>query len=313
MKKLILFTAVLSLLILCAAACGETDGYALEPNTEYKTDLYSYTVRTPSAVWYIARADIDLNGLDAMRDGLFSLLDDMEADFRDARDALHLTDVPQVIILTDLAGHAEISKTASAYYTPRSGFIKVFHNWDKVRASLMHEYVHYLTFACVQPVIRPGFWAEGVAEYVSRILCRDRMARSVDMALTEEEILFYRGKGLADPEDGHIDAKKMYYADAELCRAGYMTGEEYYAVCNKVIERTEKIQQSPKPDELTFWEAASMTAYLTETYGEDFIFAHWDSDPEKIGDLAGVSFPELYARWAEWNTARCLENGIVIE
>ena len=313
MKRFITALTALILMLSCAAARGETAAWSLETNTEYRTDLYSRTVRTPSAVWYIARADEELYGLDAMRDGLLALLDDMEADFKDARDILHLTGVPPVTILTDLAGHAEISKIASAYYTPRSGFIKVFHNWDKVRAALLHEYVHYLTFSCTQPAIRPGFWAEGVAEYVSRILCRNRMSRAVDMALPEEEILFYRGKGIADPEDGHIDAEKLYYAVAELCRAGYMTGAEYFAVCNQVIRRTEKIQQSPKPDQLSFWEAASITACLTETYGWDFVRAHWDCDPEKTEDLIGISFSEVYARWSEWNTARCLELGIVIE
>ena len=313
----ILLTAALCLPLAAGCAEGESlHGVVPESNTAYRPDLYPYAVHTESAVWYLSQADIDLMGLDALCEGLSKVLKNQEADFADARAALAgcLTgDVPPVVICTDFSGHADISNRTSAYYNAVSHFIKVFHSWDDVSAALLHEYVHYLTFACTALRSRAGFWAEGIAEYVSRFLCENRMSRAVNMALSEEEIQFYREKGAWDEQAGCIDEMRLYYGVAEVTRSGFMVGHEYYAVSNSTIERTERIQRQPKPDQLSYHEAACVMAYLMETYGEDFVYTHWDTDPERLTDAFGKDFQALYAEWAQWNTRRCAELGLVME
>lgn len=287
--------------------------FVLENNQEYRTDLYPYVIHGESAWWYLSAADIEMMGLDAMCRSLDELTGDLEADFADAREALapYLNEVPPVVICTDFSGHAQVSQTASAYYNSLSNFIKVFHNWTSVKASLKHEYVHYLTFACAKVPITSGFWAEGVAEYITRIAGQSRLSRSVNMGLSEEETSFYRKKGAWDDEADCLDERILYYALAQLCIRGDAMGMPYYAVCNEMIDRTEKIQQDPKPYQLSFYEAASMIAWLVEQYGEETVFACWNLDAEKTEEYFGEPFSMLYAGWAEWNTRKCDELGLV--
>ena len=290
--------------------------FELEPNTGYKPEYYPYVVHTGSADWYLAKADIDLMGLEAMCAGLEDTLRHQEADFADARAVLSGClngEVPAVMICTDFSDTAEVSKVASAYYNQRSRFIKVFHRWKDAQAALLHEYVHYLTLSCATVSSQHGFWTEGIAEYVSRIVCKNRMSRSVNTNLTEEETAFFRGKGAWDPQENCVDDSIRYIGLAELFRRGFALGQEYFAVSNTFIQRTEKVQQNPKPGDLSFFEAASMTEYLIETCGLDFVCAHWDSDPDHPEDLYGKTFHELYTDWAEWNTRKCADLGIVIE
>lgn len=318
MRMICLCLAVLLTVLPAMPAQGEgitVSGVTAEINTEYRTDLYPYVVHAESADWYIAKADIEKEGLEELCAGIAGILEDQELDFADAREALsgYLSGpVPKVIICTDFSGHAEISNTSSAYYNAVGNFIKVFHNWTSVRASLMHEYVHYLTFRCTGTAIRSGFWAEGAAEYITRLLCRNRLSRSVNMGLVDEEVLFFREKGAWDPQENCIDEKLLYYGVAELFRSGAAVGEKYYAVSSSVTERTEKMQQNIKAYELSFQEAACMTAYLIETYGEETVFTHWDTDPEQMEQVFGSGFPELYRAWGDWNTRRCEELGLTV-
>ena len=307
---------VLMLCVPAAAGSGEAEqtfGVALETNTSYEKDLYPYAVHGESAVWYLAKADIEQYGLEMLCSGLSGMMENMEQDFADARNALSAylgEEVPAVRICTDFCNHAAISGDASAYYNGTGNFIKLFHSWDAANASLLHEYVHYLTIACARTPIRFGFWAEGIADYVSGFVCRNRMFRSANLNMTEENAAEARTRGVLDP-DGSVDEERAYYLTAEMYTCGEALGMQYYAVANEMITRTEAIQQHPKPDQLSFFEAASMIAFLAETYGEDAVFSHWDSDPEQFEDLFGRSFSELYQDWTAWNTLRCEQLGII--
>lgn len=308
--------ALAAMLCLFAAAGAETvSGFAVEANTEFKPELYPYVVHGETADWYLSQADIDAMGLDAMISGLEQVLVYQEQDFTDARDLLapYMNDVPTIMICTDFSGHAEKSESASAYYNGLSGFIKVFRNWRMCRASLLHEYVHYLTLTCAKSPVRAWFWAEGIAEYVSRFACKNRMSRSVNRGTDKEWQDFYREKGAWDPEEDCIDEKLLSIGIAELYRRGDGVGQRYNAVNNKVEERTEKIQQDPKPELLSYEEAASMVAYLAERFGEDFVFSHWDGDPEKMEEDWGADFRQLYQDWAAWNTQQCALYGLVMD
>lgn len=146
------------LALLTAAAllvgCGTSERkIQAEPNTSYNADRYPYVLRTESATWYLAKDDIEMMGEDAFFENLYALIDDAEADFKDAREALkgYIPDeIPPVDILTDFCNRTPISAIAAAYYNENVNFIKLFYGWDAARATLTHEYVHYLTVHCAE-------------------------------------------------------------------------------------------------------------------------------------------------------------------
>ena len=94
MKKIRVWMAVILAAVFCisaAAGCGEAEltySAALETNTGYKADLYPYVVHGETADWYLAKADIEALGLEAMCEGLAQTMENMEADLADAREVL---------------------------------------------------------------------------------------------------------------------------------------------------------------------------------------------------------------------------------
>ena len=322
MRLFRLFLAAVLAAALCftaPAACAEAlpaDPVGPEPNTEYRTDLYPWVVHSPSADLYISAADIEAFGLEALCDDLPQVVADLELDYADARTLLapYLKgDVPVIRICTDFCNHAERSRNDDAYYNQTGNFIKLFFNWNTAKRLLLHEYVHYLTFTCAETPVRYGFWSEGIAEYVSRFVCRNRLTRSMDLGYTEEQTAELMRRGLLDPLDGTADGKRVYLYNAELFLRGYFVGISYNAASNDIIQRTEAIQQNPKPDQLSYYEAGSMTAWLCETFGEDYVLSRWNTDPEHMEEAFGQSFPDLYRTWAEWNAKQCDQLGIDIE
>ena len=119
MKRITAFLLAVLLFSLPFVGCAEQTGYQKEENTGGNKGSYPYIIRTPSAIWYLAKSDIELLGEDAYYEGLYIVLEDMEADFADARAALEGY-IPEVIppleIYTDFCNKAELSKTFGAYY-----------------------------------------------------------------------------------------------------------------------------------------------------------------------------------------------------
>lgn len=316
MKRIIILLAAL-FLAMSFSSCSEQKGYKAEANTGGDSGTYPYLVRTPSATWYLAKDDMEMLGEEAFYDGLFALLDDAEADFADAREALKgfiSDETPAVDIYTDFCGKAGIKedKDVGAYYNDVSNFIKLFEGWDTARAALLHEYVHYLTLNCTEHEAQKGFWAEGAAEYFSNYVCKNRLARSVNLGFDLDSINPQMKEQAWDTEENCLDPKLVYMGLAEIFVKGYAVGTPYFAAKNEMIERTEKIQENPKAGELSFYEAAGVFAYLVETYGEDMVFTHWDMDPLKMENVYEKSFSELYREWAEWNEEQCEALGITI-
>ena len=87
MKRITALILAILLLLLPVVSCTEQTVYQKEENTGRDKDSYPYIIRMPSAVWYLAKADIELLGQDAYYEGLYAVLDDAEADFADARGA----------------------------------------------------------------------------------------------------------------------------------------------------------------------------------------------------------------------------------
>jgi len=119
MKRITAFILAVLLLSLSVISCAERAGYQKEENTGRNKNSYPYIIRMPSAVWYLAKADIELLGEDTYYEGLYAVLDDAEADFADARAALEgyiPQEIPPLDIYTDFCNKAEFSKTFGAYY-----------------------------------------------------------------------------------------------------------------------------------------------------------------------------------------------------
>lgn len=315
MKRIIALLLAALLLLLPVICCAEQTGYQKEEYTGWNKESYPWIIRTPNAVWYISKADIELLGEEAYYEGLYAILDDAEADFADARAALagFIPDEIQPIdIHTDFCNKAEESKNASAYYNRRDNFIKLFSGWNIARIAMLHEYVHYLTMHCAQPRTRFGFWAEGMADYVADLVSKNRLGRSENMGF---EIAGYPPVmwDLAwDEAENCIDPRKLDFGLGALAAKGGLVGQRYYAAMNETIVRTEEMDQNLKPDELSLCEASGMIAYLVDEYGKDTVFGNWNVDPDDMATVYGKDFSELYRDWAAWNEEQCKLLGIMI-
>ena len=317
MKKTLIFT--LCLLLVFLAGCGGTkQGYKKEKNTGDNATSFPYIVRTPSAVWYLSAADIEKMGEEAFDAGLERILKDQEADFADAREALAdylQEDVPPIDIFTDFAGQTEIGGWGiyGAYYRSDNQSIRVFGDWDVAGATLLHEYAHYLSITCCDLSLTDGFWAEAVANYVSMLQCRNRMARAVDNGMNEESAAFFKEHGAVDPETGELDLRLYYYGSAAVLGTEAAIGSPYFSVSGSVMPMSERQQQHPLMSAVSHFEAACLLEYLVEQYGRETVFAHFDCDQTGVKEVYGKSFEELFAEWSAEHFARCEELGLNLD
>ena len=313
MRRFALFLLIAVLIAMLSCGCAEQQGYTKTENTGERADTHPYLVKTESATWYLAKADIELLGEDAFFEGLYAMLDDAEADMRDARAALEgfiPDEIPAIDILTDFCGKDGMVETASAYYNGRGNFITLFNGWENARITFLHEYVHYLTMHCTRTRTQFGFWAEGIAEYIADLVCKNRLGRSGNMGF---EIAGYPPVmwDLSwDETENCIDPRKLDFGLGAIASNGGLVGVSYYAVMNEMIVRTAEMQEDLQPQELSLCEASGMIAYLVDTYGKDTVFTNWSIDPDAMEEVYGKPFPELYREWAEWNAEQCRIMGI---
>lgn len=276
---------------------------------------YPYIVRTENAVWHLSADDMELLGQEAYCEGLERILQDQEADFAEARALLApwlWEEIPPIDIYTDFCGHAEGDEIYGAYYRGRYRDIRLYHDWEMAGRSLLHEYVHYLTFTCTDRPVSEGFFCEGVADYVSNFACRNRMIRTAALNSQSEAVAQMGQYNLLD-EDGAVDPARLYLFNAEFIRSDAALGSVYNNLTGSVMTREERINQNPSPTTISYYEAGSMIAYLVENYGEELVFGHWDADPFDLAAVFGKDFSELYWDWTAWNLAKCEELGIILD
>ena len=312
-----ILSVLLAVLLLSAlfTACAEETGWQKEENTGRDAVSYPYLVRTPSAVWHISKADIELLGEDAYYEGLYAVMDLAEADFADARAALEgyiFDEIPPIDIYTDFCNKGELSFIAWAYYDDTRNEIRLFDGWIKACYALQHEYVHYLTFHCADPATPPYYWAESIADYITHYACKNRLARSVNMGRDVSRYLPEMREAIWDEEENCVDPRLLYMVNGIFCTRGYIIGEKYFDVRNQWMTRTEDLQGRLTPDMISFEEAAGIMAYLVDTYGKETVFGNWTADPKHLETVFGKTFKELYSEWAAWNEEQCLQAGIVI-
>ena len=290
-------------------------GPVIEENTGFDREKYPYVVHTPSAAWHLSADDIAQLGEKAYYDGLYAILEKQEQDFADAREALkgYLPDeVPAIDIYTDFSGNAAASENYGAYYHKVSNLIKIFSGWDMANGTLLHEYVHYLTLHCLEAPVTEGLYAEGIAEYVANIACRNRMKRSINTAgtLSEEDVAFVKGHGAWDETENCADLQKYYFGYAGFTAQGGLLGSRYFSVSDIMEVRTEQIQKNPSVRHVSHFEAACILAYLFDTHPKDEVMKNISTDPDDFETVWGSSFADVYAAWTEWNTEKCAELGV---
>ena len=303
-----------------AQAVRQVGAYDVVANDGAKagTEAYPYMVKTEQSVWYLAEADMELQGEDAFFEGLAEVLQYFDEDVADAQKALAgriPAEIPPVEIRTDFCGQAGVSESAGAYYNGMANFIKLFHSWEVVRYALLHEYVHYLTIHCAEKKVLSGFYAEAVAEYVSRILCKNRMMRSMDPSeLYDPEMLdAMHAWGVWDEEIGGPDYRKSVLCESDAFARGLYDGQQYQSVGQRTLLR---MGDRPIPYhvyELSYAEGESLAFYLMETYGEDKFLDNWDTAPDKIAELYDLTEEELLTAWSAWNAEQCEQLGIRME
>ena len=321
MKKIAAILFILSMLAaLCAVstcAAEQPDQYSIEENTAENKITYPYIVRTESAIWYLAKDDIALMGEDAFFEGLRGVLQYQDADFADARAALAgfiREETEPVEIRTDFCGKAGISEVEiiGAYYNPRSNFIKIFRDWEVAKAALLHEYVHYLTLHCTDTPVTHGLFAEGIAEYINAIACKNRMRRDFFKSLSEEEKNFFRMRGAWNTEEDCVDLQLYEFGVAESYAQGIAEGTEYLSTMDVPTVRTPEIQQNPTAENISHEEAACILAYLVETYSRETVFSHLNMDPADMEKVFGEPFADIYEHWKEWNSKHFSEVGMTL-
>lgn len=313
--------ALVLALAVCAglfAGCGKAgeSKFQKEKNTEQNADQYPYLVRTPSAVWYLAAADIEQMGEEAFFAGLDRILKDQEEDFAEAQQVLSeylMKEVPPVTIFTDFSGLSWIGEhhreEYGAFYSGTGNDISLFGNWEVAQLTLLHEYIHYLSIACFTVPITEGFWAEAVAEYVSMMKCENRMAREVNLGLDPESEAIMLALGAGDSEN-RIDMWRVYHGNAALVRSESAVGETYFSVSGEYITMTEEQLQHPRMSNMSYFEAACILEYLLEHYGEEKVFNHLNCGMYQTEQVYGMGFEELCAAWAKENEELCAELGI---
>ena len=313
--------ALALLLALCAgllAGCGgaKTDEpFRLEKNEGRNAVSYPYVVHTDSATWYLSKADMEQMGEEAYMEGFRQLLENQEADFADAREALQgylWEDVPSVDIYTDFCGKAEEARFGGGYCYGDGRGIRLFTDWTAAGGALLHEYVHYLSFFCTDTPVSAGFWGEALADYVSKLVCENRMARVASRSINAELLQFYLDHGAADPETGEFDLRRYQYATAETINSEAAVGQTYLTVYDNFSVVSADRLEHLTVTVLSYPEAASLMEYLIETCGRDAVFSHWTVEAKEMKDVFGKSFRELYDDWRAWNNARCEELGLIL-
>ena len=312
-----ILSVLLAVLLLSAlfTAGAEEAGWQKEENTGRNAVSYPYLIRTPSAVWHICKADMELIGEDAYYEGLYKVLEMAEDDFADARAALKgyiPEEILPIDIYTDFCNKGELSFIAWAYYDDTRNEIRLFKGWENACTALQHEYVHYLTMHCADPATPPYYWAESIADYITHYACKNRLARSVNMGRDVSSYLPEMREAIWDEEENCVDPRLLYMVNGIFCTRGYIIGEKYFDVRNQWMTRTEDLQGRLTPDMISYEEAAGIMAYLVDTYGKETVFGNWTADPKHLETVFGKTFKELYSEWAAWNEEQCLQAGIVI-
>lgn len=302
------------MLVWCAfphtAEAGRT--YTVEETPVEVLKTYPYRVVSDSFVLYLSQEDIDSQDRDAYFDGMNRFLENLEEDLSEAREYLkdYLTDDVQPIEIYTY--FTKQSPRGAGIYISTANKIMLYMGWERAAESVLHEYVHYLTYDCFRYGLTEGLWVEGVAEFVSELACGNKTAKAFNYGFSDEEVAEYVSWGLTDG-DGKISIRKYLWGYAASWDKPYSIGEKYTSVSGKTMMMTARIQQNPTMDQLTYPQAACFVEYLVNRFGKDRVFKHLNCNSIKFRGVYGQSFEELYSEWKQENLKKCIELGLDID
>ncbi len=316
-KSLLALLLILALALAGLSGCSGKRTYKKEQNTGEHAATYPYVVRTPSAELYLAQEDIELLGEEEFYAGMNRLLENLEADFQDARNVLkaHLkAEIPVIKIYTDFSGRTEYGQRdeLGGLYNDNTVDIHIYHDWKHAAVALLHEYTHYLSIHCARVIPETDFWREALAEYVSMLRCKNRMAVDVNYGIPDETLEFYRERG-AVTEDGKLDLRRFYYGTAAAYRMKENVGASYLAVSQAATHLTEAQLTAPLMNEVSYFEAACIFEYLVDNYGEKTVFSNMNLNGKRMTEVYGKTFIEICEEWTAENLRKCEELGIILK
>ena len=292
--------------------------YQVLRNNDRRKLTYPYVLRTENSIWYLPEADLDHMGEEAYYAGLEDILQYFEADMADARRALagRIPDqIPPVEVRTDFSGMYAYSARFGAYYNQPFNRIMLFDGWRMAKIALLHEYVHYLTFWCAEKKTPSGFYGEAVAEYVSKIVCVNRMGRSTKYSYGDDpaETAARRAWGVWNEEEDNLDYARYVLCVSDAFARGLFDGEPYGSVGVNVLTRTADKRLPTRLNDLSYGETLSMALYLISTWGEDRFLDNWDLSDKAVASAYGLTTDQLLTAWSAWNAEQCAALGIRME
>jgi len=167
--------------------------------------------------------------------------------------------------------------------------IYLYHDWEKVKYSLLHEYVHYLTMGegKILPIDNHNF-PEFFAVWIAEIEEPGEMRAEYFQKRCEDEAVRqgYQETGIWDGENNR---PFVNYTDLELMEYEYSNG---------MIKKNLSLASMVK-NPITYPIRGCIAKYVYDTYGMDKLveWAQSDGEPDEI---LGITFKQLQEGTWEW-------------
>ena len=320
MKRTRFKAAFLTFLILawCALSGAAEAGrvYSVEENPVTSLTTYPYRVVSDSFELYLSQEDLDALDQDTYFEEMNRFLENLEEDLTEAREFLKdylKEEVPPVRIFTYFTTSSSVY---AGLYEPMSHDIMLYGSWGTAARCTLHEYVHYLTLECSKYRPINGFWWEGLAEYVSMLVCENKTARSFNYdfnydLLDDDSVAYYAARGYLE-EDGKFNVRKYHYGNAAVLDMPYNRDQKYHPVSCAEKTMTEMVQQNPTMDTLSYSQAACFVEYLVDRFGKDKVIRHM-VPATQFRALYGKNFKDLYNEWRQENLKKCAEMNLNLD
>ncbi|MGN0311920.1 MAG: hypothetical protein ACI4CC_04020 [Lachnospiraceae bacterium] len=271
--------------------CPPYNAYAFNPNTN-KTEFFTYEFETVDAIWRWDDLDITTYGYTDMVTN-FNHVEPLRLQcYAKARDFLkdYLPDDLDKIYLHTIFEKGK-DKLYSGLYS--QGVINFYGNWNNVKYSALHEYVHHLTFGSgkMVPTATCQF-EEWIATWVE--------SYRVDNPLSEESLL-----ELVDPkEEGWWDYKNnctLPHMRAFLTILDKFENKKTLDT-TRTIEATKEVPWPVSISSLFYSEYGALTEYIYQTYGMEKLAALVKTNGSNgdFKEVLGVSFDQLYFDMIRW-------------
>lgn len=265
---------------------------------------YPYEFTAYLTFWHFQVEDVEKETYKGMVEGYKDLIVNMGHDFDSAiawfQEYLD-GEINPVDVFTEFYTDNKEAENAGAVYINTSKEIRLYHDWQEGKYSLLHEYCHYLTIGCNMNDLSIVLY-EGMAEYLSEIVCENKMAR--------EFYVWYYGDQLKDlpellNEDGSFKLDVYHVYQAWKYYIGKNDGKQYMQITG-MMNPGRKTSDTILPSELSYADATGFTYWLFTTYGKNEVLTHASSFDE-LTEFTGKDFRTMFKEYGEWIAAQLKE------